>query len=52
MDLVKASLVKKVDKRQAKAIATKTHRDRLNDFNEQLAKLSEHNDVPRVSGGC
>ncbi len=29
--------------------ANQSHRDRIEDFNEKLGKLTEHNDIPRVS---
>mmetsp|Transcript_81334 Transcript_81334/g.218727 ORF Transcript_81334/g.218727 Transcript_81334/m.218727 type:complete len:125 (-) Transcript_81334:139-513(-) len=60
--------VKKMDTKNAKKIAEKSHRyfpnlsflihqfidicrDRVNDFNEKLSKMSEHYDIPRVAGG-
>ena len=29
--------------------ASKSHRDRIEEFNEKLGNLTEHNDIPRVS---
>ncbi|KAJ9512741.1 hypothetical protein QJQ45_019050 [Haematococcus lacustris] len=34
-----------------KKLAGKSHRDRVKDFNDYLAKLSEHHDIPRVGPG-
>ena len=31
--------------------AKKTHRERIADYNEQLKKLTEHNDLPRIGPG-
>jgi protein FAM32A len=33
-------------------IATKSHRERVEEFNEKLASLTEHNDIPRVRAAC
>jgi protein FAM32A len=30
-------------------VASKTHRERVEEFNEKLSTLTEHNDIPRVS---
>lgn len=30
-------------------VAAKSHRERVEEFNEKLGKLTEHNDIPRVS---
>jgi protein FAM32A len=41
-------------KREAERVAklaSKSHRDRVNDFNAYLANLSEHHDIPRVGPG-
>lgn len=41
-------------KREAERVAklaSKTHRDRVNEFNAYLANLSEHHDIPRVGPG-
>ena len=32
-------------------MAAKTHREKVQDFNVYLAKLSEHHDIPRVGPG-
>lgn len=29
-------------------MATKTHKDRVNEFNSKLEALSEHHDIPKV----
>ena len=34
---------------QLKYIARKSHRERVEDYNEKLSQLTEHNDIPRVS---
>jgi transcription initiation factor IIE alpha subunit len=41
-------------KREAERVAklaSKSHRDRVNEFNAYLANLSEHHDIPRVGPG-
>lgn len=37
------------EKRDLERIAGKSHRERVEEFNEKLGKLTEHNDIPRVS---
>ncbi|KAI0347785.1 DUF1754-domain-containing protein [Trametopsis cervina] len=32
-------------------LATKTHKDRVNEFNNKLESLSEHHDIPKVGPG-
>ncbi|KAH9898218.1 DUF1754-domain-containing protein [Cubamyces lactineus] len=32
-------------------LATKTHKDRVNEFNSKLEALSEHHDIPKVGPG-
>lgn len=32
-------------------MASKSHRDKVRDFNEYLSKLSEHHDIPKVGPG-
>ncbi|KAF9513592.1 hypothetical protein BS47DRAFT_1344070 [Hydnum rufescens UP504] len=32
-------------------LATKTHKDRVHEFNEKLELLSEHHDIPKVGPG-
>lgn len=34
---------------KARKTAHQTHKDRLNDYNSKLERLSEHHDMPRVS---
>ena len=29
----------------------KTHREKIQEYNQKLAKLPEHNDIPRVGPG-
>mmetsp|Transcript_2215 Transcript_2215/g.4922 ORF Transcript_2215/g.4922 Transcript_2215/m.4922 type:complete len:117 (-) Transcript_2215:397-747(-) len=43
--------VKRVDLKNAKTAAEKSHRDKINEFNEKLSNMSEHYDLPRVAGG-
>ncbi|KAG1175811.1 hypothetical protein G6F70_003907 [Rhizopus microsporus] len=31
--------------------ATKSHKDRVSEFNQKLEKLSEHHDIPKVGPG-
>ena len=31
-------------------LANKTHKDRVNEFNAHLESLSEHHDIPKVTG--
>jgi hypothetical protein len=40
-----------LDAKRLKKIATKSHRDRIEDFNQYLANLSEHYDIPKVGPG-
>ena len=35
--------------KQMERVLEMSHRDRVNKFNENLASLTEHNDIPRVS---
>jgi protein FAM32A len=37
------------EKTEAKKYATSNFRDRVDEFNQKLSKLTEHNDIPRVS---
>ena len=41
----------KLEEEQLKKVAEKSHRDRVKDFNEKLAQLSEHHDIPKVGPG-
>ncbi len=34
---------------ELKAVAKKSHRERVDEFNAKLSQLTEHNDIPRVS---
>ena len=34
---------------EIKQVAGKSHRERVDEFNEKLGKLTEHNDLPRIS---
>ena len=43
----KRSLAKQ--KEVLKEVVKKTHRERVDDFNEKLGSLTEHNDIPRIS---
>lgn len=36
---------------QVRRLAVKSHRERVKDFNEYLAKLTEHHDIPKVGPG-
>ncbi|KXZ54845.1 hypothetical protein GPECTOR_4g917 [Gonium pectorale] len=42
---------RKVEEQMCKKAAQKSHRDRVKEFNEYLAKLSEHHDIPKVGPG-
>ena len=37
--------------KKAKELASKSHREKIEDFNTKLSQLSEHNDMPRVGPG-
>ncbi|XP_057827340.1 uncharacterized protein LOC131038805 [Cryptomeria japonica] len=41
----------KLDVRRLARLANKSHRDRIEDFNQYLANLSEHYDIPKVGPG-
>eukprot|EP00877_Chromochloris_zofingiensis_P007445 jgi/Chrzof1/2954/Cz12g05210.t1 len=43
--------VKKLEEERLKKLASKGYRDRVKDFNEHLAALSEHHDIPKVGPG-
>mmetsp|Transcript_25172 Transcript_25172/g.41796 ORF Transcript_25172/g.41796 Transcript_25172/m.41796 type:complete len:176 (+) Transcript_25172:110-637(+) len=34
---------------EMESVAKKSHRERVEDFNEKLGQLTEHNDIPRIS---
>lgn len=40
-----------LDVRRLAKIANKSHRDRIQDFNQYLANMSEHYDIPKVGPG-
>lgn len=40
--------VRKLEEERLRKMATKGYRDRVKDFNEHLASLSEHHDIPKV----
>merc|ERR1712216_319186 len=44
--------IKKLELKRAKESAKMTHRERIDSFNHKLSQLSEHHDLPRVSGGA
>jgi len=37
------------ERQELAKVAQKSHRERVEEFNEKLGKLTEHNDIPRVS---
>lgn len=39
------------EKKRLAKLAHTSHRDRVRDFNEKLAQLSEHHDIPKVGPG-
>ncbi|KAE8811948.1 protein FAM32A-like [Hordeum vulgare] len=41
----------KIDVHKLAKVADKSHRDRIQDFNQYLANLSEHYDIPKVGPG-
>lgn len=41
----------KINIRRLAKEATKSHRDRIQEFNQYLANLSEHYDIPKVGPG-
>lgn len=40
---------RQLEERQLKKVASKPYRERVEEFNEKLSKLTEHNDIPRIS---
>lgn len=44
--------VRKLEEERLRKMATKGYRDRVKDFNEHLASLSEHHDIPKVGSVC
>lgn len=45
-----AKMLEAEQQRLAK-LATMSHRDRVREFNDKLASLSEHHDIPKVGPG-
>lgn len=43
--------VRKLEEERLRKMAAKGYRDRVKDFNEHLANLSEHHDIPKVGPG-
>ncbi len=41
----------KLEAEKVAKMASKSHRDRVNEFNAYLANLTEHHDIPRVGPG-
>jgi len=41
----------KTQEKLIQSMASKSHRDKVKDFNEYLSKLSEHHDIPKVGPG-
>ena len=41
----------KIDVKRLAKTANKSHRDRIEDFNQYLANMSEHYDIPKVGPG-
>jgi protein FAM32A len=41
----------KIDMQKIAKVANKSHKDRMQDFNQYLAKLSDHYDIPKVGPG-
>ncbi|XP_038897245.1 protein FAM32A-like [Benincasa hispida] len=41
----------KIDLQRMAQMASKSHRDRIQEFNQYLANLSEHHDIPKVGPG-
>ncbi len=44
-------MMAKREKESASKAASKSHRERVNEFNAYLQNLSEHHDIPRVGPG-
>jgi len=40
---------KQREREELEKVGSKSHRERVEEFNEKLGKLTEHNDIPRVS---
>ena len=41
----------KTQEKLIRSMASKSHRDKVKDFNEYLSKLREHHDIPKVGPG-
>jgi hypothetical protein len=41
----------RIDTQRMVKMASKSHRDRIQEFNQYLANLSEHYDIPKVGPG-
>lgn len=41
----------KIDMKKMAKTSNKSHRDRLSEFNQYLANMSEHYDIPKVGPG-
>ncbi|XP_035823286.1 protein FAM32A-like [Zea mays] len=41
----------KIDMKKMAKVANKSYKDRMHDFNQYLANLSEHYDIPKVGPG-
>lgn len=41
----------KIDMQKMAKTSNKSHRDRISDFNQYLANMSEHYDIPKVGPG-
>lgn len=39
------------ERQMIKDMASKSHKDKVREFNEKLSKLSEHHDIPKVGPG-
>lgn len=39
------------EKQTIERLASKTHKDKVNEFNDKLANLTEHHDIPKVGPG-
>lgn len=40
---------KEAEDRAIKSLTSKTYRDRIEEFNNKLSTMTEHNDIPRIS---
>eukprot|EP00193_Tetraselmis_chui_P009045 CAMPEP_0177768466 /NCGR_PEP_ID=MMETSP0491_2-20121128/9735_1 /TAXON_ID=63592 /ORGANISM="Tetraselmis chuii, Strain PLY429" /LENGTH=148 /DNA_ID=CAMNT_0019285273 /DNA_START=106 /DNA_END=554 /DNA_ORIENTATION=+ len=44
-------MLAKREEQELARLATKSHKDRIKEFNDYLSNLSEHHDIPRVGPG-